>query len=129
MAAVTRASDGRCSAKTPRSRGALARNGFIRSKGCPSVYPVAGGHHHGPVPARWAWDDRAVHDYLVAAHPAGPTVSQTPEGKRHAYLPGASTTACGFRLYSMQRFASLRFSHQPPALRCPICARAVGADH
>ena len=114
----------------PRSRGALARNGFIRSKGCPSVYPVAGGHHHGPVPARWAWHDRAVHDYLVAAHPPGyRIVSPAPDGKRHAYLPGARTTACGFELNAMQRFADLRFSAQAPAMRCPLCARAVGADH
>ena len=77
-----------------------------------------------------ACDDRAVNDYLVAAHPARyGAASRIPEGKRHAYLPGATTTACGFGLSTMQKYASLRFNLQEPTERCPICARAVGADH
>ena len=76
-----------------------------------------------------AWDDRRVNDYMVASHPARDrTSSQAPEGKCHAYLPGASTTVCGFGLSTMQRFASLRFNAQAPAVRCPLCARAVGAN-
>ncbi len=71
-----------------------------------------------------------MNDYLVAAHRTGyRTVSQVPVGKSHAYLPGASTTACGFGLDTMQRFGELRFTLQDPSVRCPLCARAVGADH
>jgi hypothetical protein len=71
-----------------------------------------------------------VNEYRVAGHPQrAKTVTEAPEGKSHAYLPGASTTACGFGLSSMQRFADLRFVAQAPAARCPLCARAVGADH
>jgi hypothetical protein len=80
--------------------------------------------------ARCAWDDREVNDYLVAAHPArARAFTQVPEGRRHAYLFGANRTACGFGLNDMQRFASLQFNRQPPAVRCPLCARAVGANH
>ena len=71
-----------------------------------------------------------MNDYLVAAHPGGyASTSQAPEGKRHAYLTGASTTVCGFGLDAMRRFADLRFSLEPPAVRCPLCARAVAANH
>ncbi len=70
-----------------------------------------------------------MNDYAVASHRARQRVdSQTPEGKRHAYLTGADTTACGFGLTTMQRFASLRFELEPPAVRCPLCARVVGAN-
>ena len=70
-----------------------------------------------------------MNDYMVASHPARyRSDSLTPEGKRHAYLIGADKTACGFGLNQMQRFASLRFQLEPPAVRCPLCARAVGAD-
>jgi hypothetical protein len=71
-----------------------------------------------------------VNDYMVAAHTARyRSVSQDPQGKRHAYRSGASTTACGFGLDAMQRFANLRFNLQAPELRCPLCARLVGANH
>ncbi len=70
-----------------------------------------------------------MNGYLVASHRERQRVdSQTPQGKRHAYLPGARTTVCGFGLNAMQRFASLRFELEPPAVRCPLCARAVFAN-
>ena len=99
------------------------------SRGTPAALSHAGRRCHCSVQTSWPWDDRPVNDYLVAAHPARHgSVSQAPEGKRHAYLAGADTTACGFGLNAMQRFAGLRFSLQPPAVRCPLCARVVGAN-
>jgi hypothetical protein len=76
-----------------------------------------------------AWHDRLVNDYLVAAHDSQrPRLAgQVPEGKYHAYLPGAATTACGFGLSDMRLFRRLRFSNQQPSVRCPICARMVRA--
>jgi hypothetical protein len=70
-----------------------------------------------------------VNDYMVATHAEKRSESLVPEGKRHAYRAGARTTACGFALDAMRRFADVPFSLQPPASRCPICARAVGGDH
>lgn len=68
--------------------------------------------------------------YLVATYSQGQRgVDQVPKGKRHAYLPSARTTACGFELQAMQRFAHLKFTLQYPAERCPLCARVVSADH
>jgi hypothetical protein len=66
-----------------------------------------------------------VKDYLVAAREEHRNGRQVPGGKRHAYLRGARTTACGFGLDQMERFADMPFSHQPAAARCPLCARAV----
>ena len=74
-------------------------------------------------------DDGGVKDYLVAAHADKRTESPAPEGKCHAYVVGASTTACGFGLDAMRRFTDLRFSLQPAAARCPLCARVVGGNH
>jgi hypothetical protein len=70
-----------------------------------------------------------VNDYLVAAHDTRrPQLKgQVPEVKRHAYLPGMATTACGFGLREMRLFGDLWFSEQAPAQRCPICSRIVGA--
>ena len=79
--------------------------------------------------ASQGWDDGSVNDYLVATHAEKRSVSQTPQGKRHAYLAGASTTACGFALEAMRRFTDVRFGLQPPASRCPLCARVVGGNH
>jgi hypothetical protein len=45
-------------------------------------------------------------------------VGQIPEGKLHAYVKGAETTACGFGLDRMQRFEELKFSLMNPAARC-----------
>ena len=75
------------------------------------------------------WDDGSVNDYLVATHAEKRSESLMPEGKRHAYLVGARTTACGFALDAMRRFTEVRFSLQPPAERCPLCARVVGGNH
>jgi hypothetical protein len=74
------------------------------------------------------WDDVSVTDYLVAAHADNRTASPAPEGKCHAYLAGARTTACGFGLDAMRRFTDLHFSLQPPEVRCPLCARVVGGN-
>jgi len=79
--------------------------------------------------ARKPWDDGSVNQYLVATHADKRTESAAPEGKCHAYLAGASSTACGFGLAAMRRFTDLRFSLQPPAARCPLCARVVGGNH
>ena len=70
-----------------------------------------------------------MNEYLVATHAEKRSESPTPEGKRHAYLAGARTTACGFALDAMRRFSDVRFSLQPPASRCPLCARVVGGNH
>jgi hypothetical protein len=82
----------------------------------------------GPLTA-WSWQDYPVNDYLVAAHerPRRRRLGQVPEVKHHAYLAGASTTACGFGLDNMRLFRDLRFSDQAPAMRCPICSRMVRA--
>ncbi len=73
-------------------------------------------------------------EYRVAAFSQRPIrltspPGQAPEGKHHAYLEGAATTACGFGLNNMRLYADLRFSRQQPSVRCPLCARIVGADH
>jgi hypothetical protein len=70
-----------------------------------------------------------VNDYLVAAHDSRrlQVPGQLPEVKHHAYLVGATTTACGFGLTPMRLFREMRFSEQKPTARCPICSRIVGA--
>jgi hypothetical protein len=70
-----------------------------------------------------------VNDYVVAAHERRRprSAGQVPEVKHHAYLIGAATTACGFGLRDMRVFKELRFKDQMPSVRCPICARMVGA--
>jgi hypothetical protein len=75
------------------------------------------------------WDNLVVNDYMVAAHDSRrPQVpGESPQVKHHAYLDGATTTACGFGLMSMRLFSHMRFSRQEPAMRCPICSRMVGA--
>jgi hypothetical protein len=72
-----------------------------------------------------------VHDYRVATHGHAPrnAAAHTPEGRRHAFVKGAKTTACGFPLVAMRVFHGLQFSDETPSVRCPICARVVGADH
>ena len=77
------------------------------------------------------WHDHVVNDYRVAAHGPrlGSLLGREPEGKQHAYLDGADNTACGFGLNAMRVFEQLRFSLQPPSLKCPICKRIVAADH
>jgi hypothetical protein len=75
------------------------------------------------------WDDEAVKVFLVAAYADTRTGNVAPQSKRHAYLPGSRTTACGFNLDAMRRFAEFRFSDQPSGVRCPLCARVVGGDH
>ena len=77
-----------------------------------------------------AWDDPPVNgEYMVAANAVHRVVTPAPEGKCHAYLSGSDKTACGVGLNALQRFTELRFTLQPAAVRCPVCARAVGADH
>jgi hypothetical protein len=70
-------------------------------------------------------------DYRVAAHPRAKArradVGQIPEGKLHAYVKGAETTACGFGLERMVRFEDLKFSFMKPAARCPQCATMARA--
>jgi hypothetical protein len=70
-------------------------------------------------------------DYRVAAHLGAnvrrPEDGQIPEGKLHAYVRGANTTACGFGLDRMQRFEELKFSLMNPAARCPQCAAMARA--
>jgi hypothetical protein len=70
-------------------------------------------------------------DYRVAAHLRAKVrraeVGQIPEGKLHAYVKGAETTACGFGLDRMQRFEELKFSLMDPAARCPQCASMARA--
>jgi hypothetical protein len=69
--------------------------------------------------------DLGVNDYLVTARdsrrPQMP--GESPQVKHHAYLDGATSTAC---LVSMRLFSHMRFSDQEPAMRCPICSRMVG---
>ena len=83
-----------------------------------------------PFADRHACHDHVVNDYRVAAHGPrlGSLVGREPEGKQHAYLKGANNTACGFGLNAMRVFEQLRFSLQPPSLKCPICKRIVAAD-
>lgn len=87
------------------------------------------GLRHVPMLAGKQWDDGSVNEYMVATHADKRTDGAAPEGKCHAYLAGASSTACGFGLAAMRRFTDLRFSLQPPATRCPLCARVVGGNH
>jgi hypothetical protein len=70
-----------------------------------------------------------VDDYRVAAYPAvgGRVAADAPEGKSHAYLVGAKTTACGFGLGQMRTFGNLSFKGQPPSVRCSICVLRVRA--
>jgi hypothetical protein len=70
-----------------------------------------------------------VNDYRVAAYPSRRrgTVGEVPEGKQHAFLAGAKTTVCGFGLAEMRLFKQLRFTGQPPSVRCSMCDRTVRA--
>ena len=70
-----------------------------------------------------------MNDFLVAAYADSRNGGVAPQSKRHAYLPGSTTTACGFGLNAMRRFVGFRFSDQPPQVRCPLCARVVGSAH
>jgi hypothetical protein len=72
-----------------------------------------------------------MNDYLVAAHdsPRAKAPGQVPLVKHHAYQPGAVTTACGFALAAMRLFRDMRFSDQPPVVRCPICSRLVAVGN
>ena len=75
------------------------------------------------------WNDVAVNDFRVAAYADSRAGHVAPETKRHAYLVGATTTACGFGLDAMRRFADLRFCGQIASVRCPLCARVVAGHH
>lgn len=68
-------------------------------------------------------------DYRVAAYPARPgqRIGATPEGKNHAFLPGAKATVCGFGLSQMQSFKDLRFTEQPSSARCSMCDQRIRA--
>lgn len=75
------------------------------------------------------WHDAAVSVYLVAVH-VDRTGCVTAKSKRHAYVPGAKATVCGFGLAApMRLFTEARFSLQPQAARCPLCSRVVAGDH
>ena len=64
----------------------------------------------------------------MAAYPiAGRGALDGPEGKSHAYLVGAQTTACGFGLGQMRTFSKLSFKGQPPSVRCSICDHRLRA--
>lgn len=102
-----------------------------RNKNSQSRHSVDPHRPLAPFADRHAWHDHVVNDYRVATHGPrlGGLVGREPEGKQHAYLKGASNTACGFGLNAMRVFEQLRFSLQPPSLKCPICKRIVAADH
>jgi hypothetical protein len=51
-----------------------------------------------------------------------------PEGKRHAYIEGASATACGLALEVAQLFRHLTFRDTHPTVRCQLCNRVVLAS-
>jgi hypothetical protein len=71
-----------------------------------------------------------VKDYRVASHlvTRGAVRSEGPDGKRHAYLRGEHSTACGFGLAPMHLFPGLPFTDQGSAVRCQLCSRIVWAS-
>jgi hypothetical protein len=105
----------------------------LHSIRCPPASPnsLAGIATYGDAQVAREWFDRVVNDYKVAAYPSGRgRAGRVPEGTRHAYLKDAQTTACGFGLVELRLFSALRFSYQPPAVRCRMCTRIVFAvDH